>query len=157
VDNVLNLTVGVKTVMDCQADCAVNMDCQVFTWNTPSQTHYPMLYTMFHTTTRQEMCRECVSGPASCTCSGEYGCDITVDNVVDNVPGVSTELECMGLCYHNMECEMYTWFDEGSVYKDFCFLFKDCHHHDFDCSGCFFGPSVCVWDSEALLFGNIPL
>ena len=112
---------------------------------------------IFHTITRQELYSECVSGPPSCTCSGEYGCDITVDNVVDTVPGVSTELECMGLCYHHTECEMYTWFDKGGVNKHFCFLFKDCHQHDFDCKGCFSGPSVCVWDSETLLYGNIPL
>merc|ERR1711892_529034 len=142
-DDVLDLTFGVQGMFDCQAGCSADSACEAFTWNTAGHSHYPKLCTKFHTTMRQEECKECVSGPDDCTCSAEYGCDITEDNMVDSVPGVETELECMELCYHERSCEMYTWFDEGNIYRHFCFLFKYCWSQDFECDDCFSGPPVC--------------
>jgi len=149
-DDVLDITPGVENMYDCQARCAADPACEAFTWYNPDHIHYPMLCMIFHTTMRQEDCRDCVSGPDNCTCSAEYGCDITGDNLVDTVPGVETEVECMELCYQEKLCEIYSWFDEGNVFKHFCFLFKTCNSQDYDCTDCFSGPPMCsfttTWD-----------
>ena len=148
-DDVLDISTGSSSVYDCQAKCGEISGCNSFTWYTLQHPHYPTLCTLFHSTSSQELCTECVSGPSSCTCSSEYGCDLTEEDVLDTIPNIATELECMGLCYENNKCNIYTWFGVGSTFEHFCFLFKNCYYYDFDCNDCFSGPPVCSSTTSA--------
>jgi len=142
-DDILDVSTGSLSVYDCQSKCGEMSGCNSFTWYTLQHPHYPTLCTLFSSTKSQEPCTECVSGPSSCTCSGEYGCDITEEDVLDTIANIATELECMGLCFEDRDCNMYTWFGVGSTLEHVCFLFKNCYFYDYDCNDCFSGPPVC--------------
>ena len=148
-DDVLDVSTGSSSVYDCQLKCGEISGCNSFTWYTLQHPHYPTLCTLFGSTNSQEQCTECVSGPSSCTCSGKYGCDLTEDDVLNTIPNIATELECMGLCYADNNCTMYSWYDVGSTFEHFCFLFKNCYYYDFDCNDCFSGPPVCSSTTSA--------
>jgi len=142
-DDVLDVTTGSSSEFECQLECAEKADCHSFTWYTAEHPYYPTICVMFHSTYRQELCHECVSGPASCTCSGENGCILSEDNVIDIIPNTLTELECMGLCYGHQNCGMYTWFDVKHTFEHFCILLSYCDNYDYECNDCFSGPPVC--------------
>jgi len=56
-----------------------------------------------------------------------------------------SEMECMVTCASTPGCQVYTWYNQlAAVFTYNCFLFSSCPQVDFDCKGCFTGPSDCT-------------
>ena len=126
-----------------QAACGANPNCSAFTWLSSENSHTPLFCFLFHSTSSLTSCSDCISGPVSCTCSSNTGCQVVGDNVIDVANEVSEEVMCQDLCASNHLCTFYTWYDETHAPPFTCILFSDCSVEDDTCSGCFSGPPHC--------------
>lgn len=69
-------------------------------------------------------CEDCVSGPKSCTCSGDYSCNTLGETLVDFVFDVLSEEACQDICARTSQCTWYTWYSgKGKT----CALLTQCN------------------------------
>merc|ERR1711874_743937 len=124
-----------------QALCVDTDGCAAFTW-TSDNAHLKLHCFLFVSTYNQTSCTDCVSGPASCTCSEEVECIGDVTNIVDELEGVPTEAECQTLCLDTESCSTYTWHSSNSFPPLYCVLLSSCEGTG-PCHDCYSGSPEC--------------
>jgi hypothetical protein len=143
VSDILDIMEPVANPYLCQSLCGDLEDCSAFTWTTEENLNFESSCFLFAATSNRTTCKECISGPASCTCSSEVACSGDEDNILDAIPGVEEEAECQDLCAGMTSCRFYTWYDSTSFPRYTCILLTSCDVTDNSCSGCFSGPPAC--------------
>ena len=93
----------------CQQLCVNLDDCSAFTWTTDDNMGLKLSCFLFASISNHTTCKDCISGPASCTCSSNLACSADADNIIDVVPGVELERDCQDFCSGSPSCMMYTW------------------------------------------------
>ena len=141
-DNILDTYQPVSDPYLCQAICVDTEGCTSFTWTSENNSQLELYCFLFGSTSYKTSCEECISGPASCTCSTEVACHGDVDTTVDIIEGVLTEAECQVDCLETPDCMFYTWHNAGSFPVHSCILLSSCEVQS-SCHGCFSGPSEC--------------
>ena len=99
---------SVESPYICQANCSVTPACSSFTWYDQTSPLTPEVCILYETTEEEADCPTCVSGPASCTCSSEYACVVSGNNLLGITGHVNTELECLVECFTTPDCSVYT-------------------------------------------------
>ena len=95
--DIIDILEPVASPYMCQGLCADLDGCSVFTWTSKDNPDLHLGCVLFAATSNQTSCMECVSGPASCTCSREESC-VVDDNFLDVFSGVLEEGQCQDLC-----------------------------------------------------------
>ena len=140
----LSVISGVESALACQTSCIGTSSCSSFTWYDPTSSLTPHLCILYEYTEEEVPCASCVSGPSSCTCSSEFACVISGDNLIEVVVHVPTEMECLIECASVPDCHVYSWYDQTAVvFANDCFLFSSCDEVDQDKAGSHSGPVDC--------------
>ena len=140
--DILNVQRPVADPFLCQTICGDTEQCVAFSWTTSNNAQFELECFLFSSISNQTSFHECISGPASCTCSSELACHGGDDNIVDQILAVQTEAECQNLCFEDSSCGFYTWHNAGSFPPYFCVLINLCEN-TVPCQGCFSGPPEC--------------
>ena len=143
--DILDIEQPVSDPYLCQAICVDTEECTAFTWTTADNQQFKEDCFLFGQASNQTICEECVSGPASCTCSTEAACEDAGDNIVDQIVAVSAEADCQNYCLENLSCKFYTWHSADSFPAYTCVLLSSCVD-TVSCQGCFSGPSECQYE-----------
>ena len=125
----------------CQAICVDTEGCTAFTWTTQDnllELHCFLFGSIANQTSRED----CISGPSSCTCSSEVGCQADENNILEEIDAVETEAECQNYCLENPLCMFYTWLNADNFPALYCVLLSSCEETD-PCQGCYSGPPQC--------------
>ena len=142
-NDILDTVHPVPDPYQCQAVCVDNQGCTAFTWTSQDNQRFELHCFLFGSNTgNTTSCEECVSGPASCTCSSEVACHSDEDNIIDEIMGVQTEAECQNHCLEDSLCLFYTWQSSESFPAYSCLLLSSCED-TLPCQGCYTGPPEC--------------
>ena len=141
--DIMDVVEPVSTPYLCQGLCGDMESCSAFTWTTENNTQLKWSCFLFGSISNRTSCKECVSGPPSCTCSLEGACYGDEDNILDIIPAVQVEGECQDMCSETPSCMFYTWHDATSFPSYTCILLTSCDVTDSSCSGCYSGPPAC--------------
>jgi len=76
-------------------------------------------------------------------CETECSCSASErDYVIEHVKNVQSSEQCKNLCFLNLDCNFYTFYDEQSALANTCHLFRQCSLQC-KCEGCVSGPPDC--------------
>ena len=130
----------------CQAICRNTKGCTAITWTTVDN-RLKLHCFLFASISNKTSCEECVSGPASCTCSSDVACYGDESNIVKEIISVNTATECQNHCRNNPLCMFFTWQNADSFPANFCVLLSSCEKTG-PCYGCHSGPTECTIDGK---------
>merc|ERR1711990_611857 len=144
ISGVFDIVVNVLGPEECQEVCSGEPACVAMTWLSADAALYPLTCALFSETSNMTTpCEECVSGPASCSCSIQGECDILEDNLVEIIGNVESVEICASLCSENSACNIFTYLGEENHFRHTCFLFSSCEVFTNDCEGCTSGADEC--------------
>ena len=114
---ITSLTPNIPTPELCQQLCVDFSPCQAITWTSAQASPFPLYCATFSNTKSELPCADCVSGPATCSCSSKGECQAEEGNIVDVFSDISLEGECIALCQKNNICKFYTFFGDNSALR----------------------------------------
>ena len=108
----------------CQSYCLNSSTCISFSWHKGSAGFPSQTCELFVSIGEPSPCEDCVSGPKSCTCSGDYSCTTLGETLVDLMFDVLSEEACQDICARTSQCTWYTWYSgKGKT----CALLTQCN------------------------------
>jgi len=144
-NDISSILTNVDDPTSCQESCQNHTDpCTDFTWFSSAATPMNNLCLLFLDPSTPIPCNNCISGPVSCVCGGNFACQVDDDNLVDMITSIQNQVICQEHCFQTSMCSFYTYFDAFShPLKQTCLLFSSCSEIDFSCQGCSSGPADC--------------
>jgi len=92
--------------------------------------------------------------PAFETCSVTNQACEALDNLIHAFPKIYSVQECRELCKNTPECEVYSYFGDGSLpFKHYCMTFTNCFRLH-DCKDCFTEIKPCFDVCDITTVGN---
>ncbi len=129
-------SLDIRTEQECKELCTGKPECKGYSWRFDD-----VLYWCYEFAELDgiHVCEDCYSGTLPTKFSGN--CDTDSGNVIDTISTLSAE-DCHKVCIETDGCMAYTWFDETTAFKNYCFLYSECSEYK-PCAGCNGGSMNC--------------
>ncbi len=127
---------GIPTEQECREMCSEKSECKGYSWRYDNVVGWCYEFAELESI---HVCEDCFSGTLPTRFIGN--CDTDPDNIIDELSTASAE-DCHKACTDTDGCMGYTFFDETTVFENFCFLYSECLEVK-SCDGCSGGSLNC--------------
>ena len=135
---------GISTIQECRQLCYDSDECEYLTYYGANSFPFSEVCFLFHQCNETHPCSDCASETRDCykTCGKNFVGKID-ENLLEDIPGVESQSDCMDLCYKSSDCKFYTYFLKEDLNSQNCVLLSSLIEPLQACDHCITGPADC--------------